>query len=97
VNKRLRLDETAAGQFVVRYIQEQRNRSQKEIQDLQDDMREAVAEKNERTARRLAKRLDGPQEWIDRLDQDVRNLRVSFENLKWEREQEFEKILDEKS
>jgi hypothetical protein len=97
VNRRLRLDETEAGKFMSRQLLDQRNKLQQEIRNLQDEMQEYVATKDDDEARNIAELLELSQERIDRLDQEVRDLRVSSENLKWEREQEFEKILDEMS
>ena len=97
VNRRLRLDETEAGKFMSRQLLDQRNKLQQEIRNLQDEMQEYVAAKDDDAARNIAELLELSQERIDRLDQEVRDLRVSSENLKWEREQEFEKILDEMS
>lgn len=97
VNRRLRLDETAAGRFMSRELLDQRNKMQEEIQDLQDRLREAVEKKNEDGVEYFALYHGELQERMDRqdLDQQIRNLRVSFENLKWERERESEKIRDE--
>jgi hypothetical protein len=95
VNKRLRLDETAAGRFLIREIKKERNKSEVKDLDLLDEIREAVAQEDLDAAQIASELLEESQERNDRRDQEVRNLRVSFENLKWEREQEFEKILDE--
>jgi hypothetical protein len=99
VNKRLRLDETAAGQFMSQELLRQRNKYQQEIRNLQEEMREAIHGKDEDYTQFITQELGEVREKIDRedLDQQVRNLRVSSENLKWEREREPEKIRDEMS
>jgi hypothetical protein len=101
VNKRLRLDETAAGQLMSRELLHQRDIVQQRIRNQQNrmqHMRERIEEKGEDPIRLNTKSYEYFQERNARqkegLDQQIRDLRVSFENLKWEREQEFESIQD---
>jgi hypothetical protein len=95
VNRRLRLDETAAGKFMSRDFLNQRNKFQQKIRELQDEMRVATNEKDQKWAREIDQEHEDLHKQIDQGDQQMRDLRMSFENLKWEREQEYEKIGDE--
>jgi len=95
VNKRLRLDETAAGKFMSQDFLHQRNKFQQRIRELQEDMQVATEEKDEQWARQIAQDHEELQKQIDQGDQQMRDLRMGLEKLKWEREQYYEKIRDE--
>jgi hypothetical protein len=102
MNNRLRLDETKAGKSMSRLLLERRTSLQQHIRMLRDEMQKAEREKNPDSLYALFTQYQHFRKLFDifnrqDLDQQVRNLRVSFENLKWEREQEFEKSLDEMS
>jgi type I site-specific restriction-modification system R (restriction) subunit len=95
VNKGLDLDETPAGRSLNKELIEQREKDKKEMERLEEDMRQAIIDKDEELIRVTAHLQDQFQEKIEKGDKNIRDLQASLENLKEERDKELKKIQQE--
>lgn len=85
VDKHKNLDETGAGIELDSAMAQERERSRRELEEMKDEMKQALAARDHETAEIIRQSQQELLDKIQNLDRDRQELKVSFENLYKER------------
>jgi hypothetical protein len=89
------LDDTGAGRQVNEDILKERERHQRELRELESDMREAMDAKNHEAEEQIRQLQKDLQEKIDQGERDRKTLQTDLEKLQADREKEIKRIQDQ--
>jgi len=89
------LDDTGAGRQVNEDILKERERHQRELRELESDMREAIDAKNHQAEEQIRQLQKDLQDKIDQGERDRETLQTNLEKLQEDREREIKQIQDQ--